>query len=68
MKARRQIKRSKLLIRSGVQLIVICLVIIIVAAFFNTIWLLETFVIVAILVTLFIGFEYWSLKRYLRRR
>ncbi|MFD1260699.1 hypothetical protein [Entomomonas asaccharolytica] len=69
MKIGRRVRRSRLLITSGIRLVIVCLVLIVVALFFNMIWLMETAAIVAILVAIFTAFEYWSVKRLkLRKR
>lgn len=68
MKKGRRFRRSKLLITSGIRLIVICLVLIVVALFFNMVWLMETAAIVAILIAIFTFVEYWSIRRFKMKR
>lgn len=68
MRMSQRVKRSRLLIQSGIQLIIVCLIIIMIASFFNMMWLIETTAIVAILVALFTLFEYWNVKRYKKRK
>lgn len=63
----RRIKRSRLLISTGIQLIIVCLVIILIGSFFEMKWLIETSSIVAILVAIFTLFEYWHVKRLKKR-
>lgn len=59
----RRIKRSRLLITTGIQLIIVCLIIILMGALSKLVWLIETAAIVAILVAIFTLFEYWNVKR-----
>lgn len=68
MKIGRRVRRSRLLITSGIRLVIVCLVLIVVALFFNMVWLMETAAIVAILVAIFTAFEYWSVKRFKPRK
>ncbi|AWM79204.1 hypothetical protein DKL61_01870 [Gammaproteobacteria bacterium ESL0073] len=69
MKISRRIRRSRLLVKSGIRLVVACLVLIVVALCFKMIWLMETAAIVAILVAIFTLLEYWSFRQFkLKRR
>ncbi|AZS51159.1 hypothetical protein DM558_10420 [Entomomonas moraniae] len=69
MKISRRIRRSRLLVKSGIRLVVACLVLIVVALGFKMIWLMETAAIVAILVAIFTLLEYWSFRQFkLKRR
>lgn len=63
----RRLKRSRLLITTGIQLIIACLVIILIGAFSHLVWLVETSAIVAILIAIFTLFEYWNVKRFKKR-
>lgn len=68
MKIGRRVRRSRLLITSGIRLVIVCLVLIVVALIFKMIWLMETAAIVAILVSIFTAFEYWSVRRFKPRK
>ena len=59
----RRIKHSRLLIITGIELIITCLIIIIIGAFLKMVWLIETAAIVAILLDIFIFSEFWNVKR-----
>lgn len=64
MKINQRVKRSRILIISGIQLVLVCLIVIVVASLFNMVWLMETAGIVAILVAIFTFVEYWNMKRF----
>lgn len=69
MKIGRRTKRSRVLIISGIQLVLVCLIVIVVASLFKMVWLMETAAIVAILVAVFTFVEYWNIRRFkLKRR
>lgn len=63
----RRIKHSRLLIITGIELIITCLIIIIIGTFLNMVWLIETAAIVAILLAIFIFSEFWNVKRLKKR-
>lgn len=63
----RRIKHSRLLIITGIELIITCLIIIIIGAFLKMVWLIETATIVAILLAIFIFSEFWNVKRLKKR-
>lgn len=63
----RRIKHSRLLIITGIELIITCLIIIIIGTFLKMVWLIETAAIVAILLAIFIFSEFWNVKRLKKR-
>ncbi len=68
MKISRRIRRSRVLVKSGIRLVVACLVLIVIAVCFKMVWLMETATIVAILVAIFTMIEYWSFRQFKFKR
>lgn len=64
MNIRRRFRHSRILVKSGVRLVVACLVLIVVALYFKMIWLMETAAIVAVLVGVFTLVEYWFFRQF----